>query len=287
MKDKAMFTTSTTPSFVRRTELADEQIRQVAPSVFAVAPLLDVSRRYAFVPTAQIVSRLRTAGWTPVEAQEQVVRLDDRRGFQKHLLRFQRRELQPVVGDYSPELVLVNSHDRSSAYQLQAGLFRFVCGNGMIVADTTFERVSIRHSGFTPDEVIEASFKLLERVPVITARVEIFKQRRLDTTELTTFAAAALRLRFEDPAEAPINPQRLLDCRRSEDAGDDLWHVFNRVQEHLIRGGQRDWSRRREDGHRFPRTRAIAGLDQNLRLNRELWNLAERVANHEAIALAE
>jgi hypothetical protein len=281
-----MFTTRNT-SFIQRTELADDQIRAVAPSVFAVAPQADVSERYAFVPTAQVVSRLRESGWSPVEASQQLVRLDDRRGFQKHMLRFQRRDVQAVVGEYTPDLVLVNSHDRSSAYQLQAGLFRFVCGNGMIVSDTTFERVSIRHSGFTPDEVIDASFKLLDQIPAITARVDAFKQRHLEGSEMTTFAEAALRLRFEDTDKAPINPHKLLDCRRSEDVGDDLWHVFNRVQEHLIRGGQRDWSRRREDGHRFPRTRAISGLDQNIRLNRELWNLAERVANREAIVLAE
>jgi len=193
--------------------------------------------------------------------------------------------VQPVAGEYSPELVLVNSHDRSSAYQLHAGLFRFVCGNGMIVADATFERVSIRHSGFTPDEVTEASFKLLEQVPAITSRVETFRNRQLDAAELGTFADAALRLRFENIETAPITAGKLLDSRRCEDKGDDLWHVFNRVQENLLRGGQRDYSRRREDGRRFPRTRAIAGLDQNIRLNRELWNLAERVANHEAITL--
>ena len=96
-----------------------------------------------------------------------------------------------------------------------------------------------------------------------------------------------MRLRFEVVKEAPISAHKLLDSRRWEDAGDDLWHVFNRVQENLIRGGQRDFSRRREDGRRYPRTRAIAGLDQNIRLNRELWNLAERVANNEVITLAE
>jgi len=124
-------------------------------------------------------------------------------------------------------------------------------------------------------------------VPAITARVDSFKQRQLSESEITTFAEAALRLRFEDVAKAPINPHRLLDCRRDADEGNDLWHVFNRVQEHLLRGGQRDWLRKREDGHRFPRTRAISGLDQNIRLNRELWNLAERVANNEPIVLAE
>jgi hypothetical protein len=101
------------------------------------------------------------------------------------------------------------------------------------------------------------------------------------------FAEAALRLRFEDVSKAPISPRILLECRRTEDAGNDLWHVFNRLQEHLTCGGQRDWSRRREDGRRFPRTRAISGLDRNIRLNRDLWNLAERVANREAIILAE
>lgn len=280
-----MFITRKT-SFIKRTELADDQIRAVAPSVFAVAPQADVSRRYAFVPTSQIVSRLRTAGWSPVEASQQLVRLDERSGFQKHLLRFQRSDIQPVAGEYSPELVLVNSHDRSSAYQLQAGLFRFVCGNGMIVSDATFERVSIRHSGFTPDEVIESSFKLLEHIPAITARVDAFRRRQLTDAEITTFAEAALRLRFEDTNKAPINADRLLDSRRWEDHGDDLWRVFNRVQENLMRGGQRDFSRRREDGRRFPRIRAIAGLDQNIRLNRELWNLAERFSSNEAIALA-
>ncbi|HUD46523.1 MAG TPA: DUF932 domain-containing protein [Candidatus Baltobacteraceae bacterium] len=281
-----MFTTRST-KFIDRSELNDDQIRAVAPSVFAASPLPDVSERYAFVPTTQIVSRLRQSGWSPVQAHEQIVRLDGRRGFQKHLLRYQRRDVQAVAGEYSPELVLINSHDRSSAYQLHAGLFRFVCGNGMIVADATFERVSIRHSGFTSDEVIEASFKLLDHVPAITARVDAFKRRHLDSAEMAAFAEAALRLRFEDVAEAPISPNKLLDCRRAEDAGNDLWHVFNRLQEHLTCGGQRDWSRRREDGRRFPRTRAISGLDQNIRLNRELWNLAERVANHEAIILAE
>jgi hypothetical protein len=286
MKGKYMFATSTTfPA--RRSELADEQIRAIAPSVFAVAPQADVSSRYAFVPTVKIVSRLREAGWSPVEAHQQIVRLHDRRGFQKHLLRFQRRDVQPIAGEYSPELVLVNSHDRSSAYQLHAGVFRFVCGNGMVIADATFQRVSIRHNGFTPDEVIEASFKLLDGIPAITARVEAFKGRKLNGTELETFAGAALRLRFENVQEAPISASKLLASRRYEDAGDDLWHAFNRVQENLIRGGQRDLSRRREDGRRYSRTRAIAGLDQNIRLNRELWNLAERMANYEVITLAE
>ena len=220
-------------------------------------------------------------------AIEQRVRLDERRGFQKHLLRFQRADVVPARGEYTPELVLVNSHDRSSAYQLHAGLFRFVCGNGMIVADTTFERVTIRHSGFTPEEVTDASFRILDQVPTITANVEKFRSRILTTEEATAFARTALAIRFEDEAAWPITPVKLLESRRREDRGDDLWHTFNRVQENLLQGGQREFGRFLANRRRVPRTRAVTGLDQNVRINKQLWELARRLADGETLTLAE
>jgi hypothetical protein len=277
-----------TPSFIQaRLGLSDDALRRSAPSVFAAAPQPSVSERYAFVPTAQIVSRLRDVGWVPVSAFEQRVRLDERRGFQKHLLRFQRADVVPARGEYTTELVLGNSHDRSSAYQLHAGLFRFVCGNGLVVADTTFERVSIRHSGFTPEEVTEASFSILDQIPAITANVDTFRSRLLTTEEATVFAARALRIRFEEEFAWPVTPIKLLEARRSEDRGDDLWHTLNRVHSNLLQGGQRDWSRRKADGRLFHRTRAVTGLDHNIRINKELWELAHRMAAGELFSLAE
>jgi hypothetical protein len=276
------------PSFIQaRPGLSDDQLRRSAPSVFAGSPLPGVSERYAFVPTAQIVSRLREALWVPVSAFEQRVRLDERRGFQQHMLRFQRADVVPARGEFTAELVLVNSHDRSSAYQLHAGLFRFVCGNGMIVADTTFERVSIRHSGFTPDEVAEASFRILDQVPAITANVEKFRARILTTQEANAFAKKALSIRFGEEVAWPITPAKLLEARRREDRGDDLWHAFNRVQSNLIQGGQRERARFLANGRRVPRTRAVTGLDQNVRINKQLWELAQRLAAGETLILAE
>src|SRR4029434_1301831 len=153
-----------------------------------------------------------------------------------------------VRGEFTPELVLVNSHNRSCAYQLHVGLYRFICGNGLVVASDTFERVSIRHSGFTPEEIIEASFSLFERIPALTSRIESFQQRELTQAESLRFAEAALRLRFENPEKAPIRPEPLLERRRVEDIGTNLWKALNCLQENLICGGQRDLTRRRPDG---------------------------------------
>src|ERR1051326_3292 len=284
-----MFAQNDAPlSIHSRAELPDDQLRALAPSVFAEQPISGVSSRYSFVPTAQLVSRLREAGWAPVSAVEQRIKLEERRGFQKHLIRFQRRDVVPVQGEYTPELCLTNSHDRSSAYQLHAGLYRFICANGMFVADgSAFEKVSIRHAGFTPDEVIDASFRILDQVPAITASVELFRARQLTGPESRAFATAALRIRYQDVQKAPVGPEKLLEARRYEDAGDDLWHVLNRCQENLLRGGLKDETRCRADGKRFARTRAITGLDRNVRLNKELWSLAQRVANGEALSFAE
>ena len=111
---------------------------------------------------------MRENGWVPVRAQEQSIRTEARRGFQKHVVRFARVEhLQSwEKNQVRPEVVLgtVTIKDKSSAYQLHCGLFRLVCTNGMVVSDGTFQRISIQHSGFNPDSVIEASFKVLDAV---------------------------------------------------------------------------------------------------------------------------
>ena len=110
------------PSFQTRAGLSDDRLRSLAPSVFAGSPLPGVSERYAFVPTAQIVSRLRESGWIPVTAFEQRVRLDERRGFQKHMLRFQRADVIPARGEFTAELVLVNSHEPQQRLSASCGL---------------------------------------------------------------------------------------------------------------------------------------------------------------------
>jgi hypothetical protein len=258
-----------------RIELADAQIKAQAPSVFAGAPQAGVSARYTFLPTSQIVAQMRQEGWAPVEVRQQAVRVEGRFGFQKHLLRFQRRDQIATPGEYTPEIALVNSHDRSSAYQIHAALYRFVCGNGLMVSDSAFEAVSIRHSGGEAQEIIAASFAMLAQIPQLTERVNAFRARQLTAAEQQQFARQAIQARWEDMALAPVGVDKLLQPRRTEDTGNDLWNVYNRVQENLIRGGQRDYSRRRENGTRHQQTRAVTGLDENIRLNKALWQIAE------------
>jgi hypothetical protein len=224
---------------------------------------------------------MRENGWVPVRAQEQGVRTEARRGFQKHIVRFARSEhLQTwEKNQVRPEVVLVNSHDKSSAYQHHCGLFRLVCTNGMVVSDGTFQRISIKHSGFNPDSVIEASFKVLTAVPDIMNKVQLFQDRILTDAEQLALATGAAAYRWEDLDKAPVSPSMLLNPRRYGDGAKDLFITLNCVQENIIRGGQRDRSRRRPDGSRIPKSRAIKGVDEDMKLNKALWEMAEVLRN--------
>jgi Domain of unknown function (DUF932) len=82
-------------------------------------------------------------------------------------------------------------------------------------------------------------------------------------------------LRWEDPDTAPVGPLILLKARRHGEDAKDLWSTLNTIQENLIKGGQRDPYRRAPDGSRMPRTRSVKGLDQDIKLNKALWHMAE------------
>ena len=266
-------------------EIDNHQLRALAPSVFAGTAHAKVSDRYSFIPTATVVDGLRAEGWAPVWAGEQRIRLSDRQGFQKHMIRLARVDDLRRTQNERPELVLVNSHDRSSAYQLHAGIFRFVCSNGMILADSVFARISIMHVNFEPSKVIEASFSIVREMPAIADLLEGYKARALNTLERRAFGEAALILKYDELEKAPVGAEKILAHRRSEDAAPTLWNVLNVVQENMMEGGQRDYNRRRPESRRFfGKSRAVKGLDESVKLNKALWHLAETLRASEPLS---
>ena len=257
--------------------LENTELRGFAPSIFAENAHARTSDRYSFLPTSSILDGMADEGWVPVAAQEQLVRDPSRAGFQKHMLRFAHRDDIQKPGGERPEIVIVNSHDRSSAYQLHAGIFRFLCLNGLVVCDETFKRISITHMGFEPSKVIEASVQIAEGIPVLMNRLDEMKNLRLTDSEREAYAEAAAIVRFGDIESAPVRPVKLLEPRRYEDSGNDAWRTFNVVQENATKGGQKDHTKRKPTGGRMPQSRAVKGIDGNVTLNKALWHLAEKL----------
>lgn len=265
--------------------LSDQSLRNQAPSIFAEGPMAGVSRRYTFVPTAQIVDGLRREDWVPVSVEEQSIRKEERRGFQKHLIRFRRAEQMQTLAEWNVELVLMNSHDTGSAYQLHAGIFRRICSNGLVLSEGSFQAIRFRHSGLETEAVVEASFRVLSSMDRVGELVHRFSERMLLPHESLALASHALRLRYDSDGTPPVDPDTLLKVRRPEDERDDLWTTLNRLQENLIRGGASD--HHRDKRGKLRSVRALRGIDSRVSLNKALWGLAERVANGESLPPVE
>nr|WP_314658471.1 DUF932 domain-containing protein [uncultured Pseudomonas sp.] len=249
--------------------LSDDQIRAVAPSIFADAPHGSRSERYAYIPTATVLTKLRQEGFEPFMVCQTRVRNEDRREFTKHMIRM--RHASQINGSEANEIILLNSHDGTSSYQMMAGMFRFVCHNGLVCGETTAD-IRVPHKGDVAGEVIEGAYEVLQGFEQVQASRDAMRVITLETGEEEILARSALALKYDDPTRpAPVSETQLLAPRRFDDRRPDLWSVFNRIQENMVKGGL---TARTSNGRR-QRTREVQGIDQNLRLNRALWMLAD------------
>lgn len=277
----------------RHQPLTIDQIGQYAPSALATAAHESRSSRYTYIPTINVIEGMMRAGFQPFSASQSRSRVEGKNEFTKHMIRFRHQDVTAAlaVGDVIPEVILVNSHDGTSAYKLIAGMFRLVCSNGLMVADQTTGSISVMHKGDIIAEVIEASNEIVNNSQKALSAAGEWSHLQLTSGEQSAFAEAAHSLRFADAegkVSTPITAAQLLQPRRPDDQGGDLWKTFNRVQENVIKGDLHARTRSHYDeNNRFVpgrrvSTRRVTGIDQDVKLNRALWALAERMAELKA-----
>jgi len=247
--------------------LDNSQLFRVAPSIFANEAHESRSSRYTYIPTINVLDGLRKEGFQPFFVAQSRSRIEGKSEFTKHMLRL--RQINEIEASEANEIILINSHDGTSSYQMMAGCFRFVCQNGMVTGDIV-EDIRVRHKGNIVHNVIDAAFTIVDNFEAVNESVDGMKSTLLLPAEQELFAEAALSLKY-DENEAPITPNQLLSTRRIADKNNDMWSNFNRVQENLLRGGLRG---RNAAGNRTT-TREVKSIDNNVKLNKALWILAD------------
>lgn len=253
--------------------LTESQLKFQAPSIFSEEAHEKTSSKYKLIPTIESVKGLQEAGFYPVKATESRCRTIENKPFVKHEIRFRKPGILYGVGDYLPEIILTNSHDGKSSYQLRAGVYRLICSNGLTVGNDIFCR-KIRHQKNCVEEVIHSAQEIIELVPEIIDKVEEWKGITLDVEARKVYSESAALLKW-DQEKIPLPTERLLSPRREADKSPDLWTTFNAVQENLVRGGLRYYDSK---NHRRGRTREINSVNENSKINIALWNLTEKMA---------
>lgn len=214
---------------------------------------------------------LKREGFEPFMVAQSRSRIPGKEEFTKHMIRL-RKKRELVTQNETPEIVLVNSHDGTSSYQLFAGLFRMVCSNGMVAGDV-MQDMRVHHKGDIVNDVIDAACRIIEDIDPMVESMEDMKQTILLPEEQQIFANSAHIVKYGGE-DASIQPNQLLTTRRQADKGNDLWSTLNVVQENMLKGGLRGETK---NGRKKIKSRSVSSIDNNIKYNRALWSLAEQM----------
>ncbi|MCB5205151.1 DUF945 domain-containing protein [Neorhizobium sp. T786] len=271
--------------------MTEDELRRAAPSIFAMTAHESRSERFQPIPTIEVLRGLIAEGFMPVGAKQSSSRIEGKANYTKHLIRLRRIDDGQVynVGDTVCEILLKNANDGTSAYDLMAGLFRIRCLNSLVAQSGTIDSVKVRHSGDVGGKVIEGTYRVLKEAERTLAAPQDWGSVKLNRDEKEILAEAAHMIRFGDrdgETVTPIKPAQLLVPRRHDDRADDLWTTWNVTQENVIKGGLRAVGRDDLGRPRRVRSRAVNGIDQDVKLNKALWLLGERMAALKGIKVA-
>ena len=255
--------------------LSKDEIRKIAPSVFTEkADSSSTSKHYVHIPTEKVIDDMSSLGWGVVDAKQ--VKARKNQGYQKHMVVFGNDNLvvEGKDGDtVMPRILMTNSHDGKNSFQFQAGLYRLVCSNGLVIADAEFANMKIRHMGYDLAELKTVIQEIVEKLPLTVECMNKLKAKELSKEEQSQFAKEALATRLSEKELSNITSDQILDLlapTRSEDEGDDMWNVFNVIQEKVIHGMFDVYG----VNGKVRKARKIKNFKQDTKVNQELYQLA-------------
>ena len=272
-------------------ELGAENMRYLAPAIFADTVKDTLTPRYAQLRTADVLPVLADHGFVPVQAAQKRSRKTSPEHTQ-HMVAFAHRD--SLIDTYNAdaqrgEIILYNSHDGSGSIKLFAGAYRFICSNGIVAGDGYESRLYHNQANVNSFELMLTN--TVKRLPLLLDRIEQMRgiqlsrdaqwemakqsaMTRWDWTHIPELLADDVVVRGSYATGGTV--QSLLTPHRIADGYDDAWTVFNRIQENVIRGGAliKSFTEKNPDGS-YRKARAVNSVAENVRVNRELWDIAE------------
>ena len=229
------------------------------------------------IPTIDVLKVLRGEGYLPVTARQAPAASRWSEGHQRHMIRLRQGGLEQYTGTKKeggliPELILVNSSDATTSFDLSLGMWRKICSNGMVVWRREDNLMTI-HKNIEAEDIINRARELTNRHKPVFDQIKLWAETAVSERMAKAFAEKVMALRFGDKAHQ-YSPEDFLAPRRVEDEALTLWNIFNRAQENAMKGGVTGAT---ETGRRV-RSRALTTIDADLGFNAALWALAEETA---------
>ena len=255
--------------------LSREDLVRLAPQTFNHVVSSNLTSKYVHIPTDTIVDDMEALGWFPYDVKTVKARKKNA-ATAKHLIQFFNPDIvinnEEGEVDMYPSLLLINSHDGSTAVRFEMGVFRMVCSNGLVIKSKDFGGFKMKHMGYTFEDLRTYINNMVKELPTVVANLNKFSQVEMTPEQQREFAIKAVEARFGEEKQLHDEEiKNLLSAERKEDQGDSVWVVLNRVQEKLTSGG---FSYLGVKG-KVRKARAIKNFTQDVEMNSKLWELAE------------
>jgi hypothetical protein len=193
-----------------------------------------IKQKEFYIPTIEVVQKLQNEGWLINGVDEQ-----------------RNKKSRKITNNYvqmtHPDFAVKNSKGKDEAYssitltnscsgdqplQMSLGAYRMVCANGAISFREDAESEKIKHTEINYRDLDRFIQSMNGKAQDVIAQLNTWKQKDMTFEQMRKLAYNAARLRFNETDEN-FNPDALLRVNRVEDEGNDVWTVFNRIQENL------------------------------------------------------
>jgi hypothetical protein len=237
-----------------------------------------VSDNYRFIESASIIRQATDLGFEAVSVRQSKARTVERIGFEKHQVIM--RHANYTDQDSELRIYFRNSHDRTSALQIDVGFFRFVCENGLIIGNSLIPSLKVFHIGNTAiieKKVNDAITSIFQTIPKAIAIKDELRSRTLDLHEVHDLAIESAKV-VTEIRKAEIAPTDLIKVQRSADEKLDAWSVFNVIQENAL-GNLRALGVDEKGNRTVVKLRKIKALDKDTKINKTLFDVFAKQLN--------
>jgi hypothetical protein len=210
-----------------------------------------------YIPTIDVVTKLRDEGWHIAGVNEQ---RGNNRKIVNNYVQMQHPDFTIKDSRGKDEalasLTITNSCNGIKPLQLDLGVYRQICSNGAVAFDRAAESENIKHIQINYNNLDQFISNITRKTSTILNEFEKLKHTDLSVNDMRKLAYEAAQLRYNNLDDIDI--EDLLSVNRIEDEGNNLWMVFNRIQENL--------------------TANVSNLNEDIRLNKQLSALVNQYA---------
>ena len=224
-----------------------------------------INSKATMVESLDAVREFQKQGWNIAGAYEQ--RNKQNRKIGSHFIRMEHPDFKVTNSKGKTDAVatmnISNSTTGIKPMELDLGAYRQVCSNGAI-AHTSYSSAKVPHTEQGQYTLQEILCDLGIRTQGVMEEFNRLKEKNVSPQEAMNLATEAAEIRFGKGHR--IDVSQLLNVVREEDKGDDVWTVFNRIQENLTQP-------HRIVDHLGNVMNGVSSIEEDTRINKELFEL--------------